>query len=314
MQYNECPHCRYPNPPRAEACRGCGGWLTPRGSAAPRLVHHTQPLSPAARRRLGLAAAGIVVAFVALVAWFGVNLPRWQAERRAEFEAKVEAGKGAIRQGDLAGGERLLRDALAYHGRNKHLLEGTPANEASGLADQCRLALNERKVEDAILSMTDKEFREYSSTGRAGAKAYFDDPDVNEYFVNALAARRPEAARMRADEAKREAEARKQQEIAAKEARQTEQRRERETRSAMIDARAAYADELERLYLDKGMDVYVTVSGPDKTVIKLEYVLMSRPLVHQMSNDDSVMTVLRSLGFKKLVLSDKYDSSWTVSL
>ena len=83
---------------------------------------------------------------------------------------------------------------------------------------------------------------------------------------------------------------------------------------AQAFARQYYSDELEKVYLSKGMDVEVSVSGTDNTTIKLKYVLMSRPLVYQMTNDSSVTGKLRELGFKKIIFTDGYRNTWTHDL
>ena len=79
-------------------------------------------------------------------------------------------------------------------------------------------------------------------------------------------------------------------------------------------ARADYAVELENRYLDKGMDMHVNVSGKSKDIITMKYVLFSRPLVHQMNQDGSLMASLKARGFKRLVLADGYNYTWTFDL
>lgn len=79
------------------------------------------------------------------------------------------------------------------------------------------------------------------------------------------------------------------------------------------DNRKTFAKEYERKLLDKGMDVYVTTIGKDCSTLKLKWVLVSRPLVHQICNEDGMMGTLRSLGFKKFILADGYDKSWTIT-
>ncbi|QSV44915.1 hypothetical protein [Geobacter benzoatilyticus] len=78
--------------------------------------------------------------------------------------------------------------------------------------------------------------------------------------------------------------------------------------------RKKFAKEYERQLLDKGMDAYVSTQGKESSTLKIKWVLVSRPLVHKMINDENVVENLRSLGFTKLVMSDGYDSSWTIDL
>lgn len=96
--------------------------------------------------------------------------------------------------------------------------------------------------------------------------------------------------------------------------------REVERREAEIEewsktaARKLVAEQMERNYLEKNMDVTVTVSGPNNTTIKLKYVLISRPLVYQLTNDSEFMGNLRSAGFKKVIFTDGYFNTWTQDL
>ena len=79
----------------------------------------------------------------------------------------------------------------------------------------------------------------------------------------------------------------------------------------LADERASFARRLETTYLDKGMDVTVSVSGANNTVIKLKYVLMSRPLVHNLVKDGDVISTFRSQRFKKAIFTDGYSNTWT---
>lgn len=92
-------------------------------------------------------------------------------------------------------------------------------------------------------------------------------------------------------------------------------RREAEIeRWAKTYARQAYAETLEKTYLEQGMDVSVSLSGPDNTTIKLKYVLMSRPMVYKLTNDAEAMGRLRELGFKKAIFTDGYFHTWDYPL
>jgi hypothetical protein len=93
------------------------------------------------------------------------------------------------------------------------------------------------------------------------------------------------------------------------------QRRETEIeRTSKIAARILLAAQAERNYLDKGMDVSLTLSGPEKKIIKFKYVLMSRPMVHQLTNDEGFMSTLRGAGFKSIIFTDGYFNTWTQEL
>lgn len=81
-----------------------------------------------------------------------------------------------------------------------------------------------------------------------------------------------------------------------------------------VAARTSFADQLERTYLGKGMDVTVRTSGSKKTTLTLSYVLMGRPTVYQLGNDEDFLSSLRGIGFKMIVFTDGYDSTWKLDL
>lgn len=83
---------------------------------------------------------------------------------------------------------------------------------------------------------------------------------------------------------------------------------------ALITSREAFANYAEEHFLKSGHDFHVTVNGPNKTTITFKYVLMSRPMVYKINNETSFMTRLRSEGFRKLIMTDGYNETWTVNL
>ena len=82
----------------------------------------------------------------------------------------------------------------------------------------------------------------------------------------------------------------------------------------LLAVRKVFAKEYERSLLDKGFDAYASTHGKNHTTLKLKWVLISRPLVHKVCNDMDLIERLRSMGFKKFILSDGYENSWTVDL
>lgn len=76
-------------------------------------------------------------------------------------------------------------------------------------------------------------------------------------------------------------------------------------------SRAEYADDLERSYLSAGLDVRVTLTGPKQTTLRITWVLVGRPAAYQMMNDASLTQNLQRRGFKKVVLSDGYNESYS---
>jgi len=74
--------------------------------------------------------------------------------------------------------------------------------------------------------------------------------------------------------------------------------------------RINFANILEKRYLDNGMDVSVSVKGPQSTTLVIKYILVNRVTAHQMSNDPEIFVPLKKLKFKRLEITDGYDSSW----
>ncbi|MFZ5451392.1 MAG: hypothetical protein ACOZF2_05920 [Thermodesulfobacteriota bacterium] len=81
----------------------------------------------------------------------------------------------------------------------------------------------------------------------------------------------------------------------------------------MTQKRKEFADDLERRYLDKGMDIRITVSGRANTTIKLRYVLFSRPLVYKLAKEGFLDNLVKG-GFKKAIFTDGFRHSWTYDL
>jgi hypothetical protein len=60
-----------------------------------------------------------------------------------------------------------------------------------------------------------------------------------------------------------------------------------EKRRVAILAREQYVEKLERELLKQGCDVYSTLSGPDKTTLRMKYVLLSRPTLRGLTSEVS---------------------------
>ncbi len=82
----------------------------------------------------------------------------------------------------------------------------------------------------------------------------------------------------------------------------------------MQSQREQMADRMETNLLSQGMDVRIKLSGPGKTVMKMTYVLMSRPLVYKLTNESDFLDNLKKAGFKKVIFHDGYNYSWTYDL
>ena len=83
---------------------------------------------------------------------------------------------------------------------------------------------------------------------------------------------------------------------------------------ALIQTRKAFAKIYEKNLLQRGMDAYVTTHGQDHTVLQVKFILISRPLVHQLSNDINFIKSIRAMGFNKLKMTDGYNENWTITL
>ena len=75
-------------------------------------------------------------------------------------------------------------------------------------------------------------------------------------------------------------------------------------------ARDAMAKTLEDKLLDEGYNVDVKAIGKDHTVLHLRWILVSKVLAHQLSEEGSFFSSARSVGFKKVEITDGYDETW----
>lgn len=77
--------------------------------------------------------------------------------------------------------------------------------------------------------------------------------------------------------------------------------------------RLIYGPLLEGDFLDKGYDIYVKILGKDATTLHVRWALVSRPYVHSIGKDHSLIQKWKEMGFKKAVFSDGY-RSWEFDL
>jgi hypothetical protein len=75
-------------------------------------------------------------------------------------------------------------------------------------------------------------------------------------------------------------------------------------------ARDAMATTLENRLLDEGYNVDVKAIGKDHTVLHLRWILVSKVLAHQLSEEGTFFSNARSVGFKKVEITDGYDETW----
>jgi hypothetical protein len=82
--------------------------------------------------------------------------------------------------------------------------------------------------------------------------------------------------------------------------------------------RDMYASTLEEIFIKNGIDARVRTSGSVKDRLNVTYALMSQPLVYRFQNEMHLDEQARKMGFKKLVLSNGFESelgkAWTFDL
>lgn len=88
---------------------------------------------------------------------------------------------------------------------------------------------------------------------------------------------------------------------------------ERAQEAATIALRRKFASAYENELLDKGFNVDVTTEGRNATTLRLKWILVSKVIAHQFDKG-GVVPEMRKLGFKKFILTDGYDETWTWDL
>jgi phosphate-selective porin len=83
----------------------------------------------------------------------------------------------------------------------------------------------------------------------------------------------------------------------------------------MIKKREALIKDLDRDFLSKGFDVKFDLGGSDKTVLKMDCVVFSRPLVYVFVEKSNMLGRLRDAGFAEVVFSNKkINYKWDIDL
>ncbi|MEQ1564791.1 MAG: hypothetical protein ABMA64_04050 [Myxococcota bacterium] len=87
----------------------------------------------------------------------------------------------------------------------------------------------------------------------------------------------------------------------------------------MIGQREAMAEKLGRGFLDNGFDVRVSLRGVSKNEMRLDFILMSKVLVHQITDGGSMsegafLRNLQNAGVRRVVFSDTWNESWSYDL
>ncbi len=81
-----------------------------------------------------------------------------------------------------------------------------------------------------------------------------------------------------------------------------------------IAARKQYAKQLEKLFVDNMLDVYISIRGAKEDELHLKYVLWSRPLVNKFAGEGKIISTSRTLGFSKVTFDTGYRESWYYDL
>lgn len=84
----------------------------------------------------------------------------------------------------------------------------------------------------------------------------------------------------------------------------------RQLERATTQNRRSFAGTLEGNYLREGMDVTVRATGTNATTLRLTWILVSRPMAYQLSENGELFATLRAQGFRRFEISDGYDKMW----
>ena len=83
-------------------------------------------------------------------------------------------------------------------------------------------------------------------------------------------------------------------------------------------ARVMYASSVEEIFVKNGMDAKVRAGGSGREQLTITYALMSQPLVYKFQNEMDLPAQAKTMGFKRLILTNGFESSlghsWTIDL
>lgn len=86
------------------------------------------------------------------------------------------------------------------------------------------------------------------------------------------------------------------------------------TQKHLKKQREEVAGKLERYFVSKNMYVLVQLEGAEETILRLEYLFWSRPLVYRVVNGTGFLPALKNTGFTKVIFDATHDYSWTYDL
>jgi|GEM_PF-1073146 len=172
--------------------------------------------------------------------------------------------------------------------------------------------LTKQKSENALIQehfnkMTAKEHLEKAKN------SFITDPDIRKHLfaIPRESKEWPEAQKVlkKIEQLEKEVQAEEAKRQKIKEAEEAKRQKIKE-----IENRKEFAEILERTYLERMADVYVGTSGKEHTILTIKWILMSRPEVHDTINREEEMKIIKGMGFKKIVFTNGYDSTWTHNL
>jgi hypothetical protein len=89
-------------------------------------------------------------------------------------------------------------------------------------------------------------------------------------------------------------------------------------RSNDVEGRRAYAKVLENNFLRSRMDATVTIEGDKGSTLRVKYIGFTRPTMFKLQEDGKlipdIIEASKAKGFRKLVMWNGYDHSWTWDL
>lgn len=93
-----------------------------------------------------------------------------------------------------------------------------------------------------------------------------------------------------------------------------ERRRAQSEAKLMRDLRVRMASSMEEKMLDGGLNVNVRAIGKDQTTLRIEWILVSKVVAHQMSKQGDLFSNARQAGFKRVEITDGYNETWSWTL
>ncbi len=81
----------------------------------------------------------------------------------------------------------------------------------------------------------------------------------------------------------------------------------------MVRQREMLADEIEFLYLARGLDIRIALTGPDKSHLTIESAPLCEVFIARMVRDTEFIMLLERADFKKVTLGDGEGFVWNHS-